>query len=96
MARRGYKARKDANQTDLVKQIRACGMSVAVTHRLGDGFPDIVVGWKGQNKLCEIKDPNQIPSKRKLSPEEEKFFMSWKGQIDIVETLDDVLNLFKK
>jgi Holliday junction resolvase len=89
-------AKKDGNQTRLVNQLRACGISVAITHRLGDGFPDIVAGWQGKNYLLEIKDPAQVPSKRKLSKDEEIFRDAWKGQYDIVETLDDVLQIIKK
>jgi hypothetical protein len=96
MGRSRRAARTDSNQTSLVKQLRQCGMSVAITSSLGDGFVDIVVGFKGQNMMCEIKDPEKPPSARKLTSEEKIFHEKWRGQIAIVETLDDVLNLFKK
>jgi Holliday junction resolvase len=89
-------ARTDMNQKSLVNQIRRCGISVAITSGVGDGFPDIVVGHQGVNYLCEIKNPDKSPSERKLSKEEKKWHEKWRGQVAIVETLEDVLNLFKK
>lgn len=85
----------DKNQPDLVKQIRKLGISVAHTHTVGDGFVDAVLGYKGVNYLVEIKDPSQPPSKRKLTPDEIKFHESWRGQVAIIETIDDVLKLIK-
>lgn len=84
-------ARKDNNQNELVEQMRDLGFHVAITHQLGGGFPDIVVGGYGLNFMFEIKDPDQPPSKRRLTPDEELFHTVWYGQVDVVETIDDVL-----
>ena len=89
-----YAAKIDANQPDLVRQIRGLGASVLHTHTLGCGAQDIVVGFRGINYLFEIKDPNKPQSARKLTPDEEKFHMSWRGSIYIIETIDDVVNIF--
>lgn len=71
--------------------MRQAGISVAITSRLGDGFPDCCIGYKGRNYLLEIKDPDKAPSKRKLTEDEQEWHRSWLGQVDIVETIDDVL-----
>ena len=89
----GYK-RVDRNQPELVEQIRKLGASVACTHMVGNGFVDAVVGWMNDNYLFEIKDPKQPPSKRRLTPDEEKFHAKWKGNIHKVETIDDVIRVF--
>lgn len=90
------RAKSDDNQKQLVKTLRGIpGISVSVTSALGDGFPDIVVGYKKQNYLFEIKDGSKPPSQRKLTPDEEKFFSNWFGRIDVVCCLDDVLNILK-
>lgn len=88
----------DSNQASLVKQIRKIpGVSVAHTHVIGDGFPDVVIGFRGKNFLAEIKDPAKFKSQRKLTGDEEKFHVGWKGQVETIETLEDVLNMiFKK
>lgn len=85
--------RIDANQPQLVKQMRKLGLSVAVTSALGNGFVDAVVGYQGVNYLCEIKDPGQPPSKRKLTPDEQYFHTNWKGQVKVIENINDVLKM---
>jgi hypothetical protein len=88
--------RVDANQKKLVALMRRIpGLTVAHTHTIGDGFVDLVCGFKGQNFLFEVKDPAQPPSKRKLTPDEEVFHAKWTGSIHIVETIDDVLKIIK-
>ena len=78
-------ARVDGNQTHIVGIFRKLGATVAHTHMIGQGFPDIVVGYKGVNYLVEIKDPRMPPSKRKLTPDEQKFFDAWKGAAFVIE-----------
>lgn len=84
----------DANQSRIVKELRQAGCSVAMTSNLGGGFPDILVGWRGVNVLAEIKDPNQPPSKRRLTPDEQEFHAAWKGQKCVIETAEDILKNF--
>lgn len=82
-------ARVDDNQAELVAQLRAYGASVAVTSALGQGFPDIVVGFQGRNWLLEIKDPSKVPSKRRLTPDELAWHNDWRGSVHVVETFED-------
>ena len=84
------RAKVDANQKTIVEQLRRCGFSVLHLHTLGKGAPDIVVGTKGKNYLFEIKDGDKPKSKQKLTPDEEKFHNSWRGQVAIVTTVDDI------
>lgn len=88
-------ARKDANQDQIIADLRRSdiGASVAVTHQLGNGVPDIVVGFRGENFLIEIKDGSKPPSARRLTPDEKDFHMGWQGQIDVANDLDDVLRI---
>jgi hypothetical protein len=89
--------RIDENQPALVKQLRQIpGVTVAHTHMIGEGFGDIIVGFRGKNFLIEIKDPSKPPSKRRLTPDEEKFHNEWTGQIDVAETVSDVLNVINQ
>jgi len=85
--------RTDANQTEIVKDLRRSNLaaSVAITSSLGNGFCDIVVGFRGRNYLIEIKDENKPPSKRKLTEPEKEFHDAWRGQIDVAKNLDEVL-----
>lgn len=84
----------DSNQPELVRQIRGIpGTSVTHTHELGGGMVDIIIGYKKKNFLCEIKDPKKPKSARKLTIDEERFHAEWKGQIAIIETIDDIFKL---
>jgi hypothetical protein len=76
----GRAKRRDANHADIRDNLRQVpGMRVADTADLGNGFPDLVVGWMGNIHLIEIKDENKPPSKQKLTPDEKKFFAQWEG-----------------
>lgn len=83
----------DANQKQIVDALRKIsGVTVFSTHTIGKGVPDIVVGYCGVNYLFEIKDGSKPPSQQKLTPMEETFFDTWKGQVKLVSCLDDILN----
>jgi hypothetical protein len=86
--------RTDRNHSEIINALRKIpNLSVFSTHEVGKGFPDIVIGYKGINYLIEIKDGNKPPSARKLTDSEVKFHQDWRGQIKIVNNLDEVLNL---
>lgn len=85
--------RVDRNQSEIVEALRGIGATVAITSSLGKGFPDIVVGYRGNNFLIEIKDWQQIPSKRRLTFDESEFHATWRGQVCIVETISEAINL---
>lgn len=84
------RARTDANQRELVTYLRSVGASVAPTHAVGEGFPDLVVGWRGKNYLIEVKDGTKPPSARRLTPAQERWHAAWRGRVDIVESLNDI------
>lgn len=85
--------RSDANQTEIVEQCRKIGLSVAITSGVGDGFTDLVIGWRERNYLIELKDPNKPLSKRKLTPAQQEFHQTWKGQKAVAETIEDILKI---
>lgn len=85
--------RIDRNQNEIVSALRKLGFSVAITSMLGKGFPDIVVGKNGRNWLFELKDNEKSPSQKKLTIDEEKFFASWRGQVNKVESIDEILKI---
>ena len=83
----------DENQKAIVNSLRQLGISVAVCSQAGDGFPDLVVSYKGFNYLIEIKDGNKPPSKQKLTSKQRKFHSEWKGQIAVANSLDQVFKI---
>ena len=84
-------ARIDANQPEIVATLRAAGASVQHTHMIGDGCPDIIVGFRGVNYLMEIKDGSKPPSKRELTQDEKRWQAEWRGSVHIVESVEDAL-----
>jgi hypothetical protein len=57
----------------------------------GEGFPDLVVGWRGRNYLFEVKNPDVRPSDRKLTEPQQAFHGSWQGQVHVVHSAAEML-----
>ena len=88
------KARVDTNQAQVVKELKQAGVSVLHTHQLGEGAPDIIVGYGHTNLLVELKDPDKPPSKRRLTPDEQEFFDTWRGEVIVAHRAEDILGWF--
>ena len=91
-------AKIDINQPEIVAAFRKVGFSVCVTSSQGKGFPDIVIGYESATKgrqtaLIEIKNGLLPPSKRRLTEDEQRFHDNWKGEIFIIESVDQALEL---
>ena len=85
MTRTNPRAKVDANQAEIVADLRKLGASVQSLTTVGKGCPDIVVGYMGVNLMVEIKDGSNPPSKRRLTQDEDKWHLEWVGQVAIVE-----------
>lgn len=87
--------RVDANQSKIVKELRSLGAVVQSIAALGDGVPDLLVGWRGKNFLFEVKDWRQPPSKRRLTPKERQWHALWQtvGQVSTIETTEEALKV---
>jgi hypothetical protein len=82
----------DANQAAIVRALRQIGASVQSIADLGDGCPDLLVGFRGKVALMECKDGNQPPSKRRLTEEESNWHKAWQGPpVLIVESVEAAL-----
>lgn len=88
-------AKVDANQADIVKALRQAGASVLCLHRVGQGCPDLLVGKNEVNLLMECKDGSLPPSWRTLSPDEAEFFETWRGQVKLVKSVDEALEVLR-
>ena len=84
-------AKIDSNQKEIVRQLRCIPhISVYSTAQLKK-FCDIVVGYCGRNYLFEIKKDK----KSKLTDGESKFQDGWKGQVNIVTSVDEILKIIQ-
>ena len=81
-------AKVDDNQAEIVRALQAIGASVESLAAVGAGVPDILVGYQGRNVLMEIKDGAKIPSKRRLTSDQVKWHGKWRGQVAVVESID--------
>lgn len=91
---RKFSARIDANQPEIVSALRSVGCMVRTLSRNGEGVPDLLVGFRGVWRLLEIKDQNQPPSRRTLTPDQMTFI--WDAQkvgcsVYVVESVADAL-----
>lgn len=82
-----YALRKDANQGELVAALERIGCSVYVMHAPSD----LLVGFRGRNVLLEVKDGDKPPSAQKLTPAQVLFRANWRGQHDVVKTVDEAI-----
>jgi hypothetical protein len=87
--------RIDDNQNDIVAALRKAGATVRVISQ-GEGIPDLLVGFRGETILFEVKDGNKPPSARTLTPAEKKFFDEWEGGLCvIVKSVEDALEMLE-
>lgn len=89
-------SRTDGNHAAIVAALRSIGASVVSLADIGNGCPDLLVGYRGQNLLLEVKDGRKPPSARKLTPAERKFFDDWRAPIYIVYSEVDAVTLVNK
>ena len=86
-------AKVDANQKEIVAALRKAGASVQHLHAVGEGCPDILVGYRGCNILMEIKDRNKPPSARKLTDAQDEWHKEWRGQVAVIINSEQALSL---
>jgi len=91
-----YLKKVDRNQPEIVAALRAVGATVQHLHTIGDGCPDILVGFRGVNVLLELKDGKNVPSKKQLTADEQNWHKFWFGQVDIAESPEQAINVLKK
>lgn len=91
-----YANRIDANQNKIVDALRKAGAVVRIISQ-GEGIPDLLVGYHGYTILMEVKDGDKVPSARKLTEAEQKFFDDWRGgMLVIVNSVEEALEILKR
>jgi len=85
-------ARIDANHEQVVSALRAAGASVQSLAGVGQGVPDLLVGFQGKTLLMEIKDGRKTPSERRLTDAQLKWHGGWRGgPLAVVDGVDAAL-----
>ncbi len=80
-------ARIDTNHHEIVDALRARGAAVYSLAAVGEGLPDLLVGYRGHTFLFEIKH-----GRNPLTPDQTIFFHAWVGgPLQIVRSVADGL-----
>jgi hypothetical protein len=72
-------AKVDRNQAEIVAALRQVGATVQHLHTVGQGCPDLLVGFRGVNYLLEVKSSGGC-----FTPDEQAWHQAWSGEIHIV------------
>ena len=75
-----YQKQRDENEPEIIDYFERCGFSV---YRL-DQPTDLLIGYNKRNYLVEVKMPDG-----KLTPKQERFTGSWKGQWIVISSIED-------
>lgn len=70
-------AKVDDNHAEIRAAFRALGAEVVDCSHVGEGFPDLLVGWRGRVLLVEVKDGSKPVRLQKLTPAQTVFHAGW-------------------
>ena len=87
-----YAAKKDVNEKLIVDFMRKAGASVYIA-----GLPvDLIVGYRGQTHLVEVKNKLSRYGKRGLNDNQKEFATNWLGSpVVIIETVEAAQEFLK-
>lgn len=82
-------ARRDKNEPAIVEALVRAGATVVPLS--ATGAPDLLVGFRGQTYLLEVK-----AEKGKLTPDQLAWHMEWEGYpVKVVRSIEDALTAIK-
>ena len=82
MSLRKYGNQRDANEPEIIAALEKVGASVYPL----DLPLDLLVGYRGKTYLVEVKS-----EKGRYTEGQEEFMETWRGQIDVVRSVDQAL-----
>jgi hypothetical protein len=89
-------AKIDRNQPEIVAALRKAGASVQSLAGVGQGVPDLLVGYMGKTALLEVKDGLKVKSKQKLTEDQKPWHANWRGgTLTTVDGIDAALRVLK-
>ena len=81
-----YPSRVDRNQKEIVAALRSAGAAVQHLHTIGHGCPDLLVCYRKQLYLIEVKAPGG-----RLTPDEQQFIANWPAAVSVVHSTAEAL-----
>lgn len=79
-------ARIDENQPAIVEALRMVGAEVTPLHMVGQGVSDILVSWRQQWIVMEIKNPSKPKRDQQLKPDQVTWIGKQRAPVFIVYT----------
>lgn len=86
-----YRTRPDDNQKEIDAALRSVGATVLCLGDVGNGCPDRLIGFRGENILLETKNKTTgkslsraIKDRGQLNDGQVKFHESWRGRKPVV------------
>ena len=81
MSRRtsGFARQADSNHAEILDAFRQMGCSVVDLRLQGGGVPDTLVGFRGRDRMVEVKPPGKSPTAN-----QESFYAAWRGARPLV------------
>ena len=86
-----HHARTDANHAAIVDALRRVGAAVTSLAAVGHGVPDLLVSYRGQWIVLEVKDGDKPPSARRLTLDEAAWCQQQHAPVWVVASVDDAL-----
>lgn len=71
--------RVDGTHKAIIDALRKVGCAVYSLADLGDGMPDLLIGFQGQTYLAEVKDGRKPPSARAFTSDQRAWLLNWRG-----------------
>lgn len=84
-------SRTDANQQDIIDGLREVGATVQPLHTVGQGCPDLLVGYRLVNHVLEVKDPSKPLRDQSLTEDQAEWHGKWRGRVVVVKSVEDAL-----
>ncbi len=91
-------AKKDDNHASVVQALRQVGAFVQDLGGVGQGCPDLLVGFRGAWHLLEVKDGSKVPSARRLTPAEVEFVVGLRNRapVHVVESPEQAVGVVSR
>lgn len=89
-----YATKRDANHSEVVGIFEQFDCSVIDCASGGIGW-DLIVGYKTQAIMIEVKNPKRSEAQRKLTPTEHSAHINWRGPKAIVTHNEDAILVAK-
>lgn len=79
----------DRNHTAIVQALHDIGAGVQSLANVGNGCPDLLVGYHDRTMVLEVKNEGDSPSHRALSAAQVNWHATWPGQVAVVYTPEE-------